>query len=386
MASSAFITAVPGQKAAGAPKKKEYQDEINELEALVSGVTQTSQSTLLLKKKKEMREVSEALAFMKQQYLERMKACDENHLTFERRQGDMKEQVIKFEKFIQENDAKRQRAEMRAKDERRKGEAKAEEIKVLTKELEEAEKRRETLQQELTRLNRYKEYLDDTVEKTDEGIEQIEDILNRLKTLEGANLDLQRQVEHNDADMDDIRNQLQTFRMETQNHILVQNSKVHQYQNELERLKATSKMGRDDEEAKQDRVKDVNRETGQIIMAIRNLYARCCASHRAKMPPFNERWVGNAGQLDKCLTFINERIVDLMEVKEGHELMLETLPPIPGAGGGGMGLPPFIDPAYRIVDFGAVVSFYNVSEGGLQGRAGDMFNKFLFSVKQLTSA
>ena len=73
MASSAFITAVPGQKAAGAPKKKEYQDEINELEALVSGVTQTSQSTLLLKKKKEMREVSEALAFMKQQYLERMK-------------------------------------------------------------------------------------------------------------------------------------------------------------------------------------------------------------------------------------------------------------------------------------------------------------------------
>lgn len=56
------------------------------------------------------------------------------------------------------------------------------------------------------------------------------------------------------------------------------------------------------------------------------------------MPPFNERWVGNAGQLDKCLTFINERIVDLMEVKEGHELMLETLPPIPGAGAGGMGV------------------------------------------------
>ena len=51
----------------------------------------------------------------------------------------MKEQVIKFEKFIQENDAKRQRAEMRAKDERRKGEAKAEEIKVLTKEVREGE-------------------------------------------------------------------------------------------------------------------------------------------------------------------------------------------------------------------------------------------------------
>jgi len=48
----AFITQVPRQK-------NETRDEIAELEALVSGVTQTSQSTLLLKKKKEMREVRE---------------------------------------------------------------------------------------------------------------------------------------------------------------------------------------------------------------------------------------------------------------------------------------------------------------------------------------
>ena len=54
MASSAFITAVPNQNSNKQGNKREYQDEINELEALVSGVTQTSQSTLLLKKKKEV--------------------------------------------------------------------------------------------------------------------------------------------------------------------------------------------------------------------------------------------------------------------------------------------------------------------------------------------
>lgn len=333
----AFITQVPGQQATG-HKGQEYKDEINELEALVSGVTQTSQSTLLLKKKKEMREVSDALTYMKQQYLERMKACDESQTAFERKQLDMKEQVVKFEKFIQENDAKRQRAEIRGKDERRKMEEKQEELNNLMLELRRAEAEREKLQNELNRLNRYKEYLDATVEGAgDEGIEQIEDILNRLTTLENANQDLMDQVSLNDANTDDIRNELQTFMMETQNYILVQNSKVHRYQNELERLKATTKVGRDEEEAKQDRVKDVNREMGQIIMAIRNLYGRCCSASRAKMPQFSDKWVGNAVQLDKCLTFIEERIVDLQDVKQGHEIMLETLPPIPNSNNAGGG-------------------------------------------------
>ena len=43
-------------------------DEHGELEALVSGVTQTSQSTLLLKKRKEMREVDDAFEFMKEEF------------------------------------------------------------------------------------------------------------------------------------------------------------------------------------------------------------------------------------------------------------------------------------------------------------------------------
>ena len=191
----AFITQVPRQK------KEGHRDEIAELEALVSGVTQTSQSTLLLKKKKEMREVNDSLAFMKAQYLSRMAACDEKHQVFERKQMDMKEQVIKFEKIIQENDAKRQRAEMRAKDERKKVEQKKEELENLRNELKDAEGSRSGLENRLNKLNRYKEYLDATVDATDDSVEQIDDILNRLTTLEGANKVrgmVMRRVERND--------------------------------------------------------------------------------------------------------------------------------------------------------------------------------------------
>ena len=78
-----------------------------------------SQSTLLLKKRKEMREVDDALEFMKEEYAQRMSECIEREREFERKQQEMREQVSRFEKFIRENDSKRQRAETKEKTERR---------------------------------------------------------------------------------------------------------------------------------------------------------------------------------------------------------------------------------------------------------------------------
>ena len=68
-------------------------NELSELEALVSGINQVSQSTLLLKKMKEMSEVDDSLEYMKEQYARRMAACDERQRAFEKRQAEMKEQV-----------------------------------------------------------------------------------------------------------------------------------------------------------------------------------------------------------------------------------------------------------------------------------------------------
>ena len=95
-----------------------------------------------------------------------------------------------------------------------------------------------------------------------------------------------------------------------------------------------SKLGRDDKEARQVRDNDVNRETGQIIMAIRNLYTRCTNTQKSKKKPFHNNWVNNAKKLDWCLSVIRDRLVDLNDVKEQfkEKLVKETeLPPIPGA-------------------------------------------------------
>ena len=76
---------------------------------------QTSQSTLLLKKRKQMREVDDALEFMNEEYKARVAECERGQLEFERKQVDMKKMVAQFQQFITENDAKQRRAEIKAK-------------------------------------------------------------------------------------------------------------------------------------------------------------------------------------------------------------------------------------------------------------------------------
>ena len=48
-----------------------------------------------------MREVDDALEFMKEEFKTRIEACEERQRDFERKQVAMKDQVLKFEKFIQ---------------------------------------------------------------------------------------------------------------------------------------------------------------------------------------------------------------------------------------------------------------------------------------------
>lgn len=111
------------------------KNEISELEHLLAAAGQTSQSTLLLKKRKEMREVDDSLELMKKDYKRRMDECEERRALFESKQSKMREQVLKFEKFIQENDAKRMRAEIKAKQERKLYEDKIKELNLLNEKI-----------------------------------------------------------------------------------------------------------------------------------------------------------------------------------------------------------------------------------------------------------
>lgn len=183
------------------------KNEISELEHLLAAAGQTSQSTLLLKKRKEMREVDDSLELMKKDYKRRMDECEERRALFESKQAKMREQVLKFEKFIQENDAKRMRAEIKAKQERKIYEDKIKELNLLNEKILKLEVDQKELSNDLGMLlsvvsllcllqfltvknSCFKEYLERIVEEGEFGYEEISEILNRHSTLSDANKDL----------------------------------------------------------------------------------------------------------------------------------------------------------------------------------------------------
>jgi len=296
-------------------------DEIGELEALVSGVTQTSQSTLLLKKRKEMREVDDALEFMKEEYTSRMQACEERQREFERKQNDMKEQVTRFEKFINENDAKKQRAEMKARVEHRQCEQNEQKIQQLRTELQKDEELKNKREAELDRLKKYKDYLDSTVEASEEEYEEINDVLNRYKTLEDANKDLQKTVSEGERWIDLMRQDVLLLTRETQNQILVHNSEIHGYQKNVESLRSTALQLDFERENLERDTNDKSRQSGQVVMSIKNLYGRCLSSMKTKVPHIAS--TDNLSLMTQYLKLIQERICDLSDITKNYQAYVE---------------------------------------------------------------
>jgi len=297
----------------------EVKKEIAELEQLLQGATQTSQSTLLLKKRKEMREVDDALDLMKKDYKKRMDECEERRHQFEQKQAKMRDQVLKFEKFIQENDAKRDRAEEKARRERKMFEDKCKELQQLMDRIEELEKDQRRLLDELAKKNCYRAYLERIVEETDQGYEEIADVLNRHNTLVDANKDLMKHAGEQEKEADELRRILLAYKTEKQNQLLVNNSFFQQLSKQLEFMREQVKVEEGENFHSEDKKKEMSRQSSQVAQAIKNIYTRCSSTMRNKPVFVGQNAADHLEMLDFNLDVINSRIVDLIEITNEYK-------------------------------------------------------------------
>lgn len=311
----------------------EVKNEIVELEQLLAAAGQTSQSTLLLKKRKELREIDESLELMKKDYKRRMDICEEKRVAFEAKQAKMREQVLKFEKFIQENDAKRQRAEAKAKVERKAFEDKAKEISILAAKIVKLEVEQKELHHQLVTKSRYKSYLESIVEEGAGDYEEIGEILNRYNTLVEANRDLMQHSDEQERAADDLSRIVQALKNEKQNALLVNISLLQNSQKGLEQIKLDVKNEEGVKIMEENKRKNVSQQLSQTTQAIRNLYSRCYTSLRNK-PVFagNRETATVIDLLDYELDVSEMRISDLREISIEYKQMADSAPPIPAGG------------------------------------------------------
>ena len=234
--------------------------------------SQTSQSTLLLQKKKLMEDAQIELDRKKEEIRLRMLRCQEKEDELAETQAALRLQVVKFEKFLKDNDAKRLRSHRKALDEIKQREAYEKDIEAQANELAELHARKRERAELLDRVMVYQQYLEEVKDYSDD-YHDITQVLDRYNTLDNANADLHAGISNFIAQMDKQRGDLATFIKEAQNQILVSNSKIAEHQEQLEFAKMESAKLERERAGRENRHKEETRMSGEVRLTQNNLRA-----------------------------------------------------------------------------------------------------------------
>merc|ERR1719230_1365739 len=107
-----------------------------------------------------MYEVQDALETQKARFAKEGEQFRKREEQLRARDLNLQHQLFKFNKFLQDNEAKRRRAETRAAEEAAQIKQKEEEIRELELQLEESRRQCAELEEEVTRNMKYEEFLE----------------------------------------------------------------------------------------------------------------------------------------------------------------------------------------------------------------------------------
>ncbi|CAH1801380.1 unnamed protein product [Owenia fusiformis] len=166
-----------------------------------------SPATRLLEKRRELSEVEQALAEKKEEFLIKMESIQQRREELEKKEFQLKESLLKFDKFLKENDSKRARAVKKANDERDLKRVKDIEISKVRAETGVFASQKQKLHDRLEKHAMFHKYLEKILESAGE-FHEIREVIGRYDTLVSTQKDL---IEKSHADQDLIEDQKQKF-------------------------------------------------------------------------------------------------------------------------------------------------------------------------------
>ncbi|KAI9203218.1 uncharacterized protein BJ171DRAFT_511159 [Polychytrium aggregatum] len=237
------------------------------------------QSTLLLNKKREMQQVQAMLEKKREEFAKRMEECREKQEELRTKQKQIRERVLKFEKFLKENDAKRQRANLKAQTEKKLKEQKEQELSALQRQLQEEQIKAKKILSMLKKYKVYEQYLQSVVDilpqdYLDVNEPHINDILMRYKTLIETNQDLIQMVQVYQDQMEKEQSTLAELIKDKQDLILVFNSQLGTQQKKYDSLKQHCAYLAEKLEERDKTGKERMRTLGEAKLAIFNIFDR----------------------------------------------------------------------------------------------------------------
>lgn len=271
---------------------------------------QVTPATRLLEKRREMQEIESALAAQKDEFHQKMESLNQRRDELHRKEYQLKESLLRFDKFLKENDSKRARAEVKAGNERSIKEEKILEIKRLRAEHTNLKQERTGQKNSLEKTRIFQSFLDKALDITEE-FSEIHEFIARHDTLTQTNRDLIIRQQQNTEEIELQKGQLVKFTEEKQHEIFRYNNMMASLHHKLDDKQQQTRAI----EAKwNDILNNTAKKTlllGQIKMATHNLFT--LVNRHLTMRHTTTR---TAAQLDK----IDEFIQDLSEMSEMGKL------------------------------------------------------------------
>ncbi|KAH7428139.1 hypothetical protein KP509_10G077600 [Ceratopteris richardii] len=240
-------------------------------------------ATRLLEKCRLMFQVQEALENQKVEFAKKEEELKEREENLRLKDRELQDSLIGFSKFLQENNAKKVRAEKKALDEARIRQEKEIEIRELENKLEELQKERATAKTTLERMMAYQKYLELVVDVTQE-YHEINDLLLRHSTLTSTCDDLAKHIEECSDTLETLRVDLVAYRKASKDEIL-------NLENDVSSAKQMHEKKKRETAGIEQRMDSILQAAasrtlarGQACMAADNLFSRVCHCSRISHP------------------------------------------------------------------------------------------------------
>ncbi|XP_042193561.1 coiled-coil domain-containing protein 42 homolog isoform X2 [Callorhinchus milii] len=193
-------------------------------------------ATQLLEKRQQLLQLEEALGNQKEEFEAKMDSLKFRRQELKYKEGELKEQIVKFEKFLKENDSKRKRAYNKANMEQELIKQKERDILKLLQEMDRIIQQNIKLKKKLQKYAIYLNYMEQVTQLSEEFQEPTV-AKARFETLIITRDDLLMSEGENQAAIKEIKNRLTKFVKQKSNDILMYNNDLTNKQNQLERAK-----------------------------------------------------------------------------------------------------------------------------------------------------
>lgn len=302
--------------------------------------------TRLLEKRKQMLEVQKSLDAQKDEYQKKEELFKRREENLRKKDLELQEALVLFNKFLKENEHKRRRADYRANEEIKKRIKWEKEIAVKKHNLEQLKIKCRKLKQQHKKNEKYQFFLNKVLEQHGNHFEEIPSIINRHETLQEAFRDLVAKQKESTTKSETLRIEFQEKKKHTYNHILELNNMIATKSKDLEDKAKEAAIIEENIVEEENKQSERKTETTKIIMAVENLHNRCrkvvnavikhawrklSVKEKEMMDPMMVKQLETCGKLEVIKDYLVDFAKMVSEIKSDNRMLTN-----PGATMGSM--------------------------------------------------